>query len=65
MQGPVKVPESSDVSAEQRAPDELIYLIRKLRWMGMEDEAKIMEVQVAARRVQPGDNVIGGPRDTD
>jgi hypothetical protein len=65
MQGPLKVPENSDVSAEQRAPDELIYLIRKLRWMGMEDEAKIMEAQVAACRIPPGDNVIGGPRDTD
>lgn len=66
MQGPIiKVPQSLDVSVEQRAPNELIHLIRKLRWMGMEDEAKIMEAQVAACRSPPRDNVIGGPRDTD
>ena len=65
MQSPVKVPQSLDVSAEQRTPNELIHLIRKLRWMGMEDEAKIMEAQVAACRNPPEDNVVGGPRDTD
>jgi len=64
MPSPVKV-QSLDVSAEQRTPTELIHLIRKLRWIGMEDEAKIVEAQLAACRDPPGGNVIGGPRDTD
>jgi hypothetical protein len=50
---PVKVDENS------------IHLIRKLRWMGMEDEAKIMQAQLAAYRVSLGNSVIGGPTDTD
>lgn len=65
MQGPVKMPRSLDVGVEQRTPNELIHLIRKLRWVGMEDEAKVMEAQLAACRDRPGDNVISGPRDTD
>ena len=42
MQSPVKVPLSLGVSAERQTPNELIHLIRKLRWMGMEDDAKII-----------------------
>jgi hypothetical protein len=52
-------------STQDRPPNELVQLIRKLRWMGMEDEAKIMQEQLAACHPPPGDNVIGGPRDTD
>ena len=65
MQSPVKVPQSLDVSAEQRTPNELIHLIRKLRWIGMEDEAKIVEAQLATCGDRSGGNVISGPRDTD
>jgi len=65
MQSLIKLPQSLDVNAERRESDEFVHLIRKLRWIGMEDEAKIMEAKVAACRNSPGDNVIGGPRDTD
>jgi len=36
----VKDPDLPDVSAEQRASNEMTKLIRKLRWMGMENEAE-------------------------
>jgi hypothetical protein len=65
MESPVKVRENLDVSVQYRTPNELIHLIRKLRWMGMDDEAKAMQTQLARCHNPPGDNVIAGPRDTD
>lgn len=65
MKAQVNVREDLDMSAERRTSNELTHLIRKLRWMGMEDEAKIVEGQLAARPVPSGDSVVGGPRDTD
>jgi hypothetical protein len=52
-----------DVSAEQRASNEMVKLIRKLRWMGMEVEAQRLQVRLdgAAR----ADSVIAEPRETD
>jgi hypothetical protein len=61
----VEVPEESDIGLHHRTADELVHLIRKLRWMGMDDEAEVMQAQLADSRVSPGDNIIGGPRDTD
>ncbi len=58
-------PKPPDVSAEQRASNELVKLIRKLRWMGMEKEAVGAEMQLALRRVPPADGVLAGPHDTD
>ena len=65
VESPAEVHDNLDVSVLQRTPNDLIHLIRKLRWMGMENEAKIMETELSICRVTPGDNVIGGPRDTD
>jgi hypothetical protein len=62
---PTKADEDARMSAQCQTPNELIHLIRKLRWMGMEDEARVVEAQLSACRVTPGDNVIGGPTDTD
>lgn len=36
-------PEDPNVSAEQQASNEIIKRIRKLRWIGMEEEAKSMQ----------------------
>jgi hypothetical protein len=52
-----------DVSAEHRASNELIKLIRKLRWIGMEKEAE--GVETALRGVSPADSVLAAPHDTD
>lgn len=65
MVTPVKKPDKLDSGSHHRTADELVHIIRKLRWIGMDDEAEVMQTQLAASRVSPGDNVIGGPRDTD
>jgi hypothetical protein len=51
--------------SEQRASDELVRLIRKLRWVGLEGEAKSMERELTARGVPAADSVIATPRETD
>ena len=52
-------------STEQRASDELVRLIQKLRWVGLESEAKSIERELTARAVPAGDSVIAIPRETD
>ena len=52
-----------DVSADQRASNEMIKLIRKLRWMGMEVEAQ--RLQVTLDGVPQVDSVVAEPRETD
>ena len=52
----------SDVSARQQA-NELIKLIRKLRWMGMEEEAERAETALGS--MSPADRVPATPVDTD
>ena len=47
--------ECPDVSIEQRKSSELVKLIRKLRWMGLEGEAE--RVQVALCRGTPAADV--------
>jgi len=52
-----------DVSADQRASNDMIKLIRKLRWMGMEGEAERLRSALAGMpRV---DSVVAEPRETD
>jgi hypothetical protein len=50
---------------EQRASDEIVKLIRKLRWVGLDSEAKSMERELSARAVPAADSVIATPRETD
>jgi len=57
---------SLDVSAEQQTSNELVKLIRKLRWIGMEREAQGAETQLALLRpASLADSVFAGPHDTD
>jgi hypothetical protein len=59
----VKQQELPDVSADQRAANELIKRIRKLRWMGMEGEARHLQIKLTgASRI---DSVIAESRETD
>ena len=53
-----------DVSAEQRASNEMIKMIRKLRWMGMEREAERLQVALNGA-AQTADSVVAEPRETD
>ena len=40
-------------------------LIRKLRWMGMEEEAQRVRMELAQRGVPPADSVVAAARETD
>jgi hypothetical protein len=51
--------------AEQRASNELVKVIRKLRWMGLEAEAEKAENQLILRDVRAADSVVAAARDTD
>ena len=53
-----------DLSAQQQA-NELIRLIRKLRWMGMEEEAERKHAELAQCGAQPADSVVAAPHETD
>jgi len=50
--------------AEQQVSNELVKLIRKLRWMGSEEEAERVEDELILRRAA-ADSVIAAPRETD
>ena len=53
------------VLAEQEASNELIRLLRKLRWIGMDDEVERLERKLASCRPRPADSVLAGPGYTD
>jgi hypothetical protein len=44
---------------------ELTVRIRKLRWMGMEDEAKALERELKSVPTTETDSVLAAPRNTD
>ncbi len=54
-----------DVSAEQRASNQFVHLIRKLRWIGMDDEAEQVLAQLTRCPFRPTETVIAGPWATD
>ena len=45
--------------------NDLVKRIRKLRWMGMEDEARRLQAELTRRSAGEGDSVIATPRETD
>ncbi len=53
-----------DDSAEQRASNELVKLIRKLRWMGLQEEAEKVQNELTLRR-GAADSVVATPHETD
>ena len=64
MGSPPSEPKPSE-SIERRASNDLIRLIRKLRWIGMDDEAKRVQTELKQRAVPAADSVLARPRDTD
>lgn len=50
---------------ETRGPNETIKLIRKLRWIGMEEEAEKLQRELSEREDAAADSVVATPRDTD
>ncbi len=55
----------SDDPAGQRTSNELVELIRKLRWMRLEEEAKKAENELMLCNVPPADSVVARSRETD
>ena len=54
-----------DGLAEQRASNELVKLIRKLRWMGMEEEAERAQNELTKCHAPATDSVVAASRETD
>lgn len=52
-------------SAADRSPDAMTKLIRKLRWIGWEDEARRLELAAGAQPPEHRDNVPAAPFGTD
>jgi len=54
-----------DESAQLSASNDCVRLIRKLRWIGMDDEADRVLAQLSSWRFRPTETVIAGPWATD
>jgi len=54
-----------DPAASHRASNELVKLIRKLRWIGMEDEAQGLQTELARRHATAVDSVLATTAETD
>jgi len=55
----------SDTSARQRASNELVKLIHKLRWLRMEEEAQGLQNELGRRRAAAADSVLATAAETD
>ena len=53
-----------DVLEERRTSNELVEQIRKLRWMGLEEEAMMVQDKLNLRPVR-ADSVVSASHDTD
>ena len=56
-------PHRADVPVEERSSIDLVKLVNKLRWIGMEQEAA--RVQKILRRVDSSATLCAGPWETD
>ncbi len=54
-----------DARPTQRAPGEWAKLIRKLRWIGLEDEAQSLQRAVSTLPTEERGSVSVGPHSTD
>ena len=56
---------------QQTSPDttgtsnDMVKLIRKLRWIGMDDEAQKLQTELTQRETAAEDSVVATPRETD
>ena len=66
MQANDKRGRNLEAASERREEaDELVRLIRKLRWIGMDDEAERLLAQLSGWPFRPTETVIAGPWATD
>ena len=57
-------PKPYDPPESESGANDLVKRIRKVRWMGMEEEAQRLQAELT-RRSAAADSVIATPRDTD
>ena len=57
-------PKRDDAAEGESRANDLVKRIRKLRWMGMEEEAERLQRELTRRCVDT-DSVIATPRETD
>ena len=55
--------EGFDVLAQRS--NECVRLIRKLRWIGMDEEAQKLQRELTLRDAAPADSVVATPGETD
>ena len=60
----LKKPKPDGTAESESMANELVKRIRKLRWMGLEEEAERLQ-QELTRRCAESDSVIATPRETD
>lgn len=63
MEDPSDIGGRPEVALAERTPAELVNLIKKLRWIGMEEEAA--RIQILLRRADAAATLLAGPWDTD
>lgn len=61
----VQAPEDNPRQEVQHAPGDWARLIRKLRWIGLEDEARSLQLAVSTLPVEERGSVSVGPFSTD
>ena len=57
-------PKHDDAAEDESRTNELVRQIRKLRWMGLEEEAERLQRELTCRCAD-SDSVIATPRETD
>jgi len=55
----------ADAPTGQHQLNQFVKLIRKLRWIGMENEGNCVHMHHELRRIPPCDVVLATPRETD
>ncbi len=51
--------------SDTRVSNDMIKLIRKLRWIGMDEEAQKLQTELTQREAAADDSVVATPRETD
>jgi hypothetical protein len=65
MPVPMSHNKARDVPVEARDANEIVVLIRKLRWAGMHDEAEALEKELTRRGCTATDSVLAMSCETD
>lgn len=60
----LKQPQRHDAPEDESRANDLVRRIRKLRWMGLEEEAERLQRELT-RHCADSDSVIATPRETD